>query len=619
MDCTPQQDRDTPSLPPEMGVTHDLLSLSLKQILIQLQQSSPSSANKFNSTERNKSSSEFQTTQFPTSVSTQSPLLSPNDAGLVPNCAPLFSLFNRSAVSPDQNDYAKSGAPGKNDLQILQAAKLYMLSMNDLSAIFIQGHHYWKVWLQTFPEQLITKLNGTRDEQAMTLCTLIYTSLHSADRAFFAKIVLCTLLHIQQLPQGSSCADPVLQQNCLDSAESLLASDEGLAGTLDGLECMLLQAEYYINLASLRKVWLIVRRAINLAQLLELHQVLDDVNVQLIQRRKGLWMQLWQMDRGFSMILGLPCATLDTQYPAVSLEMHEECFLRNLGVVMGRIIARNQNHNQMTYTVTLEIDEELEECKGLMLPSWWEPQKRNSTSSDRVFLDYSKKMKFYTARKLVHLPFMLKAYTDHRYAGSRIAALEASKAIIGAFQALRDERLLASKMCEMADFEAFCAAMTIVVDLVSRRPRDDEESDWQMILDVAKDLDRVSYAVSCSVAAKGAQVLKDLYDSRSHSISSNSSLKLDIPYFGKICILQAPPDPNASPRMSLGEIPSQSLQATGEVPGVASNAVPSFDGWFFPYTGDPQLGQNGYGSAMTTTESSFGEDWNWFLGIGDSI
>ena len=430
-----------------------------------------------------------------------------------------------------------------------------MPSMKDLTAILIQGHHSWKVWLQAFPEQLIHKLSGTRDEQAITLCGLIYSSLHSADRALVAKIVLCTLLQIQQLPRGSSCADPVLQQNCLDSADSLLASDEGLAGTPDGLECMLLQAEYYINLANLRKVWFIFRRALNLAQMLGLHQVLDDANAQLMQRRKELWMQLWQMDRGFSMILGLPCATSDTQYPVVLLEMHEELFLRDLGVVMGRIIARNQNHSQMTYAVTLAIDEELEECKELMPPSWWEPRQRNSTSSDVVFPEYSKKIRFYTTRKLLHLPFMLKAYTDRRYEGSRIATLKASKATIGDFQALRDERLLARKMCEMADFEAFCAAMTIVVDLVSRHPRDDEESDWQIILDVANDRNRASYEVNCSVAAKGAQVLKDLYDSRSHSISSNSSLELDIPYFGKIRIRQAPPEPSAFQRTSSGESP----------------------------------------------------------------
>ena len=173
-------------------------------------------------------------------------------------------------------------------------------------------------------------------------------------------------------------------------------------------------------------------------------------------------------------------------------------------------------------------------------------------------------------------------------------------------------------MCEMADFEAFCAAMTIVVDLVSRHPREDEESDWQIILDVANDLNRASYEVNCSVAAKGAQVLKDLYDSRSHSISSNSSLELDIPYLGKIRIRQAPPEPSAFQRTSSGESPSQHLQSTGEVPGVTSNAVPSFDGWFFPYAGDSQLWQNGSVSAMTTTASSLGEYWNWSLGNGDS-
>jgi hypothetical protein len=493
-----------------------------------------------------------------------------------------------------------------------------MPSLHDLTAILMSGQHSWRVWLKTFPDQLISKLNGSRDEQAITLCGLIYTSLHSEDRALVAKIVLCLLLQIQQLPFGSNCADPTLQQNCLASADLLLATDEGLAGTLDGLECMLLLAEFYINLANFRKVWLIVRRAVNLAQMLGLHQLLDDGNPQPLQRRQNLWTKLWQMDRGFSMILGLPCVTLDTQYPKISPEMHEERFLCELGVAMGRITARNQSRTQTAYSATLEIDEALEECKELMTPTWWDTRPRISVSPDMLFLEYSKKMRFYITRKLVHLPFMLKAHTDHRYEGSRIATLKASKAVIEIFRILRDEKLVAPKMCDMADFEAFSAAMTIVVDLVGQDRRDDEESDWQIILDVAKDLKRVAQAVNCSVAAKGARVLEDLYNSRNLSTSSNGRLcELDIPYFGKISIRQALLDSAALQRGSSGENPRQSSPPTVEVPGIGSKPVTSFEGWLFPdLTASPPW-QDADGAALTMPDFSVGDNWSWFLGDGD--
>ena len=113
-DCTPQQYRDTPSFLQERSGHHDLLTQSLKQILNQHQQTSSSSANISNGTDLNKTSSEFQYTQFSKPASTQNLLLSANDAELViPNCAPLFSLFNRSTSPRDQRGYTN------NDLQIL--------------------------------------------------------------------------------------------------------------------------------------------------------------------------------------------------------------------------------------------------------------------------------------------------------------------------------------------------------------------------------------------------------------------------------------------------------------------------------------------------------------------
>ena len=623
-ECIPQEGRATTSLAPEEngGENHADLTQNVEEILARLLQKSgpPSSANVVNSIDWHKISSTLQNTQVRTPSSSQTLALNASDAGQVPNSAPLFSLFNPTASPQDHGDHVKIGALGKNDLHVLQAVKLYMPSIIDLTAILICGQHSWRIWRQTFPDQLASTLNGSQQQQATTLCGLIYTCLHSGDRALVAKTVLCTLLQIQQLPLGSKCADPVLRQNCLDSVDLLLASDDGLAGTLDGLECMMLQAEFYINLANLSKVWLIVRRAVNLAQMLGLHRSSDDANLQpsLQQRKQSLWSQLWQMDRGFSMILGLPYATFDTQYPRMLPDMHEERFLCELGVLMGRIVARNQTRGQMTYTVTLEIDEALEECKKLMPSTWWEPRKRDNTSPDMLFAEYSKKIRFHTTCKLLHLPFMLKAHTDHRYEGSRIATVKASKAIIEAFRILRDENLPAPKMCNMADFETLCAAMTIVVDLVGRHPRDDDEGNWLIILDVAKDLKRVSQVVDCSVAAKGARVLQDLYDSRNHSISSNSRLcELDIPYFGKICIRQVPLEPGLSQRGRSAENPSQALQPAVEVRDVESRPATSIDGWFFPYLEATPPWQDVYGSALTMPESDIGDDWSWFLGEGD--
>ena len=96
------------------------------------------------------------------------------------------------------------------------------------------------------------------------------------------KVVLCLALHIQQLPTDLDSTKiglvvPLhdLQATYMAAAESMLASGEGFAGTVGGVECMILQSNYYINLGNLRKVWPIVRRAVSLAQLLDLQHKTD--------------------------------------------------------------------------------------------------------------------------------------------------------------------------------------------------------------------------------------------------------------------------------------------------------------------------------------------------------
>jgi len=190
--------------------------------------------------------------------------------------------------------------------------------------------------------------------------------------------MLCLALHIQQLLTDletthiNGLSDD-LQEHYMTSVESLLASDEGLGGTLHGLECMILQSELYIDVGALRKVWLLIRRAMNFAQLLGLHRKIDaDVEPRLAMRRKAIWAELWLRERGFSLILGLPCSTLESQTPRLTPDndvsdlQRLKRFTRDLGIVMGHISDRDQDPSGKPYSITLKIEEELEECQSIM-------------------------------------------------------------------------------------------------------------------------------------------------------------------------------------------------------------------------------------------------------------
>jgi hypothetical protein len=112
----------------------------------------------------------------------------------------------------------------------------------------------------------------------------------------------------------------------------------------------------------MRKLWLIVRRAVGFARLQYVQENTND-------RYQKIWSELWQLDRGFSLILGLPYTCPESLLPQ---RTGLEAFLCHLGTIGGHIIERNLDRSKkMTYSITMKIDEEIEECKNMMPQSWW--------------------------------------------------------------------------------------------------------------------------------------------------------------------------------------------------------------------------------------------------------
>lgn len=262
------------------------------------------------------------------------------------------------------------------------------------------------IWSGAFPDEFGTVGNVSLEQPR----DHIYGCLHSENMTNTVKAALCLALYIQQLPTGSDATEINLlvrlnnvEETYLAAAESLLAADDGSAGTLCGLECMILLSGFYINRGCLRKVWLIIRRAVSLAQLLGLQRGTDtEIHSELFLRRTAIWSRLWQRDRGVSLILGLPHATLDSQISPLSSENDDsdrqshERFLRDLGIVMGHITHGDQNTNDTTYSTTLKIEEELEQCQSIMPAAWWDFTPRRDTPTDLLANTFVAKVRYHT-------------------------------------------------------------------------------------------------------------------------------------------------------------------------------------------------------------------------------
>ena len=134
---------------------------------------------------------------------------------------------------------------------------------------------------------------------------------------------------------------------------------------------------------------------------------------------------------------------------------------------MGHILRRDQDPNGMTYSVTLKIEEDLEVCQSILSAEWWDSMPSSNTLTDVLCGIIVAKMRFHTIRRLLHLPFLLKAYENEKYQSSRLAVLQSSREMINVYIVLRDEKRPLLKTFKKVDFQVFTAAVKLVVDLLA--------------------------------------------------------------------------------------------------------------------------------------------------------
>jgi hypothetical protein len=211
----------------------------------------------------------------------------------------------------------------------------------------------------------------------------------------------------------------------------------------------------------------------------------------------------------------------------------------DLSIIAGHIIERNQNHRTSEYSVTLNIDQELHQCRGRIPSEWWNGLPSIGTPLETIYGLSIMKMQFYSFRKMLHLPYMLKSAIDENYQYSRLAALDASREIIRAYQTVRVHPDLAISICDVFDFQAFTAAVVLSIDLLSQTSQletHQEASDWGLIHDLTRSLKSVSEAMECIVAGQAAQLLKILSSFRHGSYSGPENYEVVIPMFGRVRI-----------------------------------------------------------------------------------
>ncbi|KAL8801280.1 MAG: hypothetical protein Q9200_006993 [Gallowayella weberi] len=587
---------------------------------------------------------------------------------------PVLSLFDNAVLSKGtdrhEGDIREAGttpqqpSADKNH-RVLTALKSLIPSPRDIGLILRgsrQSLHVWQDGLRDCSHKFLDNFDQDRFQMAQDF---IQRSLRSDNLSAVAQTVACLAITIQQLPGSFDfstlhlpASPEALQDHYITAVETLMASDDGIGSTMEGLSCLIVQTKYYVNLGKPRKGWLTIRRALNFAQMLGFHRQSYGRDDAATISRRSIWLAIYQVERFLSLLLGYPSACRDSHFEGLlagggsDLAFDQLRFNVKLSVITGQIINRNQDPKSMTVAETLKIDEELEDAQRTMPAAWWNTAPTDMLESN-TFDTLMSKSFFHNIRMLLHLPFMLKSSTDPRYEYSRIAALGSSREMINNYHCIRHPARPLIAVCNVIDFQAFTAAMLLIINLLGGSSDTSDANhntyDWQLIQMLMADLKQVVKGGASrgtnSVAAQALTVLQDLTRAKDNDeTNEGESYQAIIPYFGKIRIRWGKAFRNRSTKCSSttsSTSPADSTTTSGghmpPTPSDSSTGTPmmhlghegyggdgnghggetkfTFDSYFQPLPGDAVQGwQHDMVDWSAINDFELLNDWSWFAG-----
>ncbi|KAH0521852.1 hypothetical protein TsFJ059_005787 [Trichoderma semiorbis] len=381
-----------------------------------------------------------------------------------------------------------------------------------------------------------------------------------------ARALMCIVMCLQQLPQHVDITQlqlPSPRNEYMESLASMIistvTSDDEIIATSEGLECLLLLSIYFVNSGRPRRSWLNNRRALAIAQLMNLHRIYDqdiDDNKNREANMAELWPHIIHYDRHLSQILGFPCGMVDTNEPLAPsnlklmqhLDEHKlnAFYLAQLDRIAALLIEREQGSSRLAMSLTQSIDNALLNLATSVPQSWWHPLDRFSETQpedmEMLYARYNIQLWHHQLEMSNHLPFMLDAAEERQTEYGRIACLKAARELIKVYLPLRTTFGMFS--CCMTNFQAFTAAVILIFNMFLRSPAVEMEAlsgrierDWGLVADVIGVLDVAVEQFDDRVALQARDVLKLLQTiEKDPKTLQGDKFHFTIPYFGIISI-----------------------------------------------------------------------------------
>ena len=396
-------------------------------------------------------------------------------------------------------------------------------------------------------------------------------------------LIARTLLLLGSLLQGALAASRVLatlrdhfdeiMSRVVDTATRLVTTNDDITASIEGVECIMMEAMIQNYSGELHRAWMTARRASAVAQMIGLHRgsKLPSIRISDSSLDPGqLCFRIVEMDCYLSITLGLPQPSLETY--ALAPEALNKCQpldrMARLQYIIARRILEKKSHD------ISEVDQLIQKAAIEMPPQWWLIPNLASSHDNAPdpFHLVARTMYQFSHYHLVlrlHLPYVLRSSTDGTHDYSKMAAINASREILSRYIAFRAWNP-GHFYCRGTDFLAFIALTVLcLAHIDSRNPLNGntESSSTARIIVLSHPSDRglmestfeiLHHMENDVIAAKLARLMRHLLDVEADAangveygavatendngpaecggefVNSKDTLMLHIPYFGTI-------------------------------------------------------------------------------------
>lgn len=371
-------------------------------------------------------------------------------------------------------------------------------------------------------------------------------------------------------PQALSESPRTIMDRLANLAIGLITTNEDLLGSIESLQCVMMESMYQANVGNLRRSWVAGKRAMGIAQLMGLHRTRNCARYKVIDSNTNfdpqlMWFRIVFLDRNLCLMLGLPDGSTDRSMASEALLASDTPMgrlERQHCVIASQILERNES-SPKDFVLTRKIDAELQKSARSLPSKWWlaPTLEVNSADSQDLFWDTRRlfmQVLHYNLLNQLHLPFMLRSSsTDLKSEYSRIACVNASREVLTRFITLRSFNRIAYS-CRTIDFIALMAAMTLLLAHLDSHSEPENFLGHQYVSDRAlieraqENMKEVNRLNSDALSAESAELLQRLlsiepeagdaagivnvHEAESDSVmrDGNAVVSVHIPYFGII-------------------------------------------------------------------------------------